>query len=184
MNKTLQEYYNEFAKEHKGTCKKKKTAIGIGGMNSWRIFIINIPYRNGELEFIISQASRMRIHYNFNVDLKLNFLLYHEDWMDKVAKLLGLKEYEIGIKDFDEMFIIKANSKEFVLKVLDEQICKYLMQNSLLSNFKLETISGVSKLELNALIQDTDLEKMEHAQKFMKKIVDNIYDFIENKYLK
>lgn len=179
MSKTLHDYYKNFAKEYNGTCKKKKTAPGIGGMNSWRIFTINIPYRNGEIEFIISEASRMKIHYNFNVDLKLEFLLYHEDWMDKIGKLLGLKEYEIGIKAFDEKFIIKGSKKEFVSKILDEQIIKFLMQSDLLSDFKLETYTDTSKLEINALIKDTDLEKMGQTQEFMKKVVDNIYDFYD-----
>ncbi len=179
MSKTLHDYYKDFSKEHNGTCKKKKTASGIGGMNSWRIFTINIPYRDGEIEFRISEASRMKIHYNFNIDLKLELLLYHEDWMDKISKLLGLNEYEIGIKTFDEKFIIKGSNKEFVSKILDEQIRKFLMQSDLLSNFKLETDNDTSKLELNALIKDTDLEKMEQTQEFMKKVVDNIYDFHE-----
>ncbi len=106
MSTTLYDSYKKIAKEHKGNCKLRKTALGLGGMNTWRIFEINIPYRNRKIDFIISEASPTKISYSFNIDLYLEFLIYREDWMDRIGKVFGLKEFEIGIKEFDKMFII------------------------------------------------------------------------------
>ena len=38
MSTTLYDSYKKIAKEHKGNCKLRKTAPGLGGMNTWRIY--------------------------------------------------------------------------------------------------------------------------------------------------
>ena len=65
MSKTLLDHYKDIAKKHNGSCDLKKTAAGIGGMNSWKIILINIPYKIGEIHFRISEASPVKIEYEF-----------------------------------------------------------------------------------------------------------------------
>ena len=148
MTRTLFDHYKEIAKKYNGSCKLKKTAPGIGGMNSWKVFVINLPYKNGEIHFQISEASPIKIDYEFSKNLNLEFLIYHEDWMDKIGKLFGQKEYEIGIKEFDEKFIIKGSNKRFDSRIFDKRTREFLLKNDSLSNCKLETNIDKSKLEL------------------------------------
>ena len=114
---------------------------------------------------------------NSKINLKLEFLIYNEDWMDKIGKLFGLTEYEIGIKEFDEKFIIRGSNKRFVSKILDKQTREFLSKNDSLSNCKLETSSGKSRLILNAPFNETNLAKFDNTIDFIKIIVDNIIGY-------
>ena len=180
MSRTLYDNYKEIAKKHKGICKLRKTALGIGGMNTWRIFDINIPYRKGEINFLISEASPTKISYSFNIDLHLEFLIYREDWMDKIGKIFGLKEYEIGIKEFDEKFIIQGSNKRFILSIFDKQIREFILTNSSFSNLKLEQKVNKSELVLNAPFNESNFNKLEKTIEIMKRISDNIYNYHKN----
>ncbi len=179
MSISLNDYLKNFAKERNGTFKVKKTAPGIGGMNSWRVTILNLPYKNGEIHFIISQASSMKIHYIFNLNIKLDFLIYNEDWTDKIGKLLGLKEHQIGINKFDNKFIIKGTNKTFVSNILDKPIREFLIKNDRFSNLILESKANNSKLELNAPFNESNTTKMKEAYEFVRHLADNIYNFYE-----
>jgi hypothetical protein len=180
MSKTLFEHYKEIANKHNGSCKVKKTASGIGGMNAWKVILINLPYKNGEIHFEISETSPIKIDYEFSNKLNLEFLIYPEDWLDKIGKLFGLEEHEIGIKEFDKKFIIKGSNKRFVSRILDKQTREFLLNNDALSNCKLETIKDKSILELRAPFNQTNLTKLELTIEFIKKMVDNINGYNEN----
>jgi len=180
MSRTLFDHYKDIAKKHNGSCELNKTAPGIGGMNSWKVIVINIPYKIGEIYFIISEASPMKIEFEFRINLKLEFLIYHEDWMDKIGKLFGLTEFEIGIKEFDEKFIIKGSNKRFVSEIFDKRTREFLLNNDSLSNCKLETNTGKSKLILNASFNESNLTKFENTIDFIKIMVDNIIGYYEN----
>ncbi len=179
MSLSLNEYLKNFAKERNGTLKVKKTASGIGGMNSWRVTILNLPYKNGEIHFIISQVSPMKIHYIFNSNLKLYFLIYNEDWMDKIGKLLGLKEHQIGITNFDNKYIIKGTNKTFVSQILDKPIREFILKNDGFSNLIFDSKANNSKLELNAPFNESNTTKMKEAYEFVQHMVDNIYNFYD-----
>ncbi len=174
MEKTLFDVYKEIAKEYNGNCKLIKTAPGLGGMNSWRVFKINIPHIKGKIDIDISQASPSRICYSFDIDLNLDLLIYREDWLDKIGKMFGLKEYEIGIKEFDDRFVIQGSNKDFVLKILDEEIRKFLLTNTSFSNLRLEKQENISVLNLSAPFNDTNFEKLRQTIEIMKRIANNI----------
>lgn len=176
---SLNEYLHKFVKERNGTFKEKKTPPAIGGMNSWRVITLNLPYRNGEIQYLISQASPMKTYYNFNFNLGLDLLIYREDWMDKLGKLFGLEEYQIGVEDFDNRFIIKGTDKTFITKIFDKPIRESLMQNSSFCNLMLESKADKSKLSLNAPFSESNTIHMKETYEFFQNMVDNIMDYYE-----
>ena len=174
---TLYNYLNEIAKKHNGNCKLRKTAPGIGGMNTWRVFEINTPYKDGVIIFIMSEATPTKINYYFDINLHLELLIYSEDWLDKIGKLFGLKEYEVGIKEFDEKFKILGSNKRFILKILDKHIREFIQTNSSFSNLILEQKINKSVLVLNAPFGESNLKKLENTIEIIKRITDNIYEY-------
>lgn len=177
----VQFFFNEwfhFAVKHKGSCKMIKTAPGIGGLNSWLKVEMKIPFRNSQIVFTAREASSLKIIYDFNKNINLEFLIYHEDYMDKISKLFGQKEVEINNSEFDRIYFIKSDHETFVKKIFNSEVTGYLIKRErCIANFKLETIKYNSVLELNTPFDETDIDALEKTLSFIKNVLTNIYEF-------
>lgn len=138
-----------------------------------RKFELRIPFLESTIIFFSTEFKPLKISYllhsvNFN-----EFLIYPEDFTDRIGKLFGLKELEIGDKIFDRSFIIKAENEEFLKRVLTTEMRNYLLQNAI-SNFKLEKIEEGSNLEMNLMINELENSKMIELLSIFKNCVTNI----------
>jgi hypothetical protein len=112
----------------------------------------------------------LKIGYIFKTKADLEFNFYPEDFSQKVGKLFGLKEHEIGDKEFDDRYIIKGNKKEFIQKILTDDL-KQLMLNNYIPGFKLEKQHGVICLELNIVINELDYSQLKLVIELLKKVI-------------
>jgi len=181
---TLVEHYRVFAEKNGGFFQAKKTPPNMG-FGSWLIFIITIPYKDGEIEFVLSESSPMKISYYFHSDLQLEFLIYPIDWLDRIGNLFKEKEFKTGNAVFDNHFKVYHNDMDFITNILDNKIQEYLLSiNDEISNFRLNTEKSKSKwsiLELNAPFDDTNLPKIEKTIEFLKYAVDNINCYLNKR---
>lgn len=174
---TISDHYKAFAQEHKGVYQRRKTAIGIGGMNSWVVQTITIPYKDGEIEFVISEPSPIKTLYRFNTDLQVRFLVYPIDWIDKIRYFFNEVEIKTGNDIFDRRFAIRSDNVGFTVDFLSKPIQEYLLKiKGEFSNLLLKTDKKTQKsiLELNAPFYETNLQKMEERIDFFKQMIDNI----------
>jgi len=170
--------WKEFAQKHNGKIVYSKTGTSPTGfgMSSWKKVYLKIPYENSEIVFETGEATRMQLYFGFKTDLGKSFLIYPEDYMDKVSKYLKLlKEIEIGDAEFDKRFIIKTNNESFINKMLNEEIKDFLIKYvDRISNYKLEKVKGSSILQFNAPFSENNNVFMERVLSFMKLSVDQI----------
>jgi len=169
----LKQVWNALADNHSGKFRSirvesyKKTADPI------RRFELIIPFETREILFLTSERKPLKVKFEFSKDIENEFLIYPEDYTDKIAKLFGLKEFETGIRNFDKRFFIKTNDKALIMNILTEEFRNYLLNNHI-ANFKLETIDEKSVLEFNLLINELDISEMEKLLMIFKKCVTNI----------
>ncbi len=177
--------WRDFAKKHNGSVKVTKTPFSPlgGGMSVWLRVFLSIPHYNSNIVFFNSEAAEMKIYYDFKKDIGLNFLIYKEDYLDKIGKHFNLiKEIEINDSEFDKHFFIKSNDECFVKKVLCDSIKEFLLKNNkYVANFKLEKEKNSTVLYLNAPFNENNLTHIEDVLSFMKKAVDIIVGFNKNK---
>jgi hypothetical protein len=135
-----------------------------------RKFEFKTLFTNEELCIYAIGFTPLKIGYVFRMKKDLEFNLYPEDFTKKVGKLFGLKEHEIGDPLFDDRFIIKGNNKEFIIKMLNEGLKKFLTDNYV-PVFKLERNHGALHLELNVAINELDYSQLKLLIELFKKVI-------------
>lgn len=167
----LSENWRKFAKNHSG---KSKT-IGAHSFGNWsdpilRKFELRIPFLKGEIVFATSEFKPLKMTYKFSKRTNIEFLIYPEDFTDKIAKFLGAKEIEIGHEKFDESYFIKGSNEEFMHKLLDSQLREFLLENYI-SNFKLTQANKIDVIELNIVINELELDEMTKVLNLFKNCI-------------
>ena len=175
------EEWKQFAEKHQGVVEVYKTGVNpVGfGLSVWGNLSMTIPYRDSNIVFKTSEASSVKIFYDFQKDLQLNFLIYPEDYMDKIGKIFNLKK-EIKVNDaqFDKQFFIQSDNEQLVESLLCEEIKSFLIENlARIANYKLDLKEDSSVLEYNAPFDESNIPLMEQILSFMKKTVDHILDY-------
>jgi len=161
----LMENWQKLAEENQG--KSKTIVIGDG---TYRRFELKIPFSDGEIEFITDECKPLKVKYSFKKRLGFEFLIYPEDFMDRISKLFGNKEIITGDKLFDDKYFIKGNDELLVKSILTPSLRNYLLENSV-SNFKLEKIDDFEVLELNIMINELEYSSMNRVLGLFKETI-------------
>jgi hypothetical protein len=156
----LSQNWNDFAKKHDGEFKviNVRSAANFSDP-TLRKFLLEIPYLDGQITFLTTETKPLKVSYSFPKTLTHEFLIYNEDFTDKILKHFGLQEIEIGDPVFDKNFIIKGNNEIFMRKILSTELKAFLLENSI-ANFKLEKVEEGSSLELNIAINELEVSNL------------------------
>jgi hypothetical protein len=168
----------EIAQKYNGTLKRKVPSANLinQGKHLYEMVYLYIPYKYSEILITSGESDSIKINFDFNINNGFQFLIYQEDYMDKIGKLFDWVE-EITINDpqFDQKFMIQTNNPEKMIRFLDEPVKLYLLSRfGFLANFKLETIDNTMVLSLNAPFDERNSEMMEKTIQFFKYSIDKI----------
>ncbi|PLX17609.1 MAG: hypothetical protein C0599_13410 [Salinivirgaceae bacterium] len=167
----VRQNWENLAAEFKGEfCVADTDPNGELTLAEQRKYELRIPFTNEELCLYAVGYNPLKIGYIIRGKQEIEFNLYPEDFSKKVGKLFGLKEHEIGDEEFDNRFIIKGNTKEFILKMLSDDLKSFLLQNYV-PVFKLERNHGISNLELNIVINEVKYDQLKTLIELMKKVI-------------
>lgn len=163
--------WRKFAKDNFG----KSRTIGAKSFGNWsdpilRKFELRIPFSHNEIVFATSEFKPLKMTYQFSKKTNTEFLIYPEDFTDKIAKLFGSKEIEIGNEKFDQSFFIKGNNEKFMCQLLNTKMQEFLL-NNYISNFKLSQVNKVDVIELNIVINELELSEMTKVLNFFKSCI-------------
>lgn len=165
----LKNIWKRLSVDHNG----KFRSIKVDKEGSLRRFELEIPYSSGKIILKTDEFKPLKIKYIFKKNYSEHFIIYPEDFTDKIGKIFGLKEFEIGIKTFDNKFILKGNSKYLISNILTSAMRKFLI-NNYISNFKLENVKNKTYLELNIVLNELDKSEMNDCINIFKKCIDII----------
>jgi len=170
----LSQRWKQLADENKGEFKViKVNEFGHVNDSTIRKFRLTIPFLNGKIILLTTEFKPLKVSYSFNTVNFNEFLIYPEDFTDRIGKLFGLKEIEIGDNEFDRNFIIKCDNDEFIKKLLTKELKRFMLENDI-SNFKLEKIEHDSILEMNIAINELDTHKVMEVLKAFKEFINRI----------
>jgi hypothetical protein len=138
--------------------------------NKIKKFELLIPsLHNSKIEFNSSEKHPLKVRFQFKKQLNYEFQIFPEDFIEKISKLLGSKEIEIGVKDFDNKYILKSNDEDFIKYLFDEEARTYL-QSVLVSSINLGN-KGYSVLELTLSINEENKNEMIRLLAFIKQFI-------------
>ncbi len=158
----LKQNWKNIAVEFNGSFKTIKNQSFDTADPYIRSFDLKIPFIEGKICINTSEFRPLKLCYNFSEKIPGEFIIYPEDFMDKIAKFLGAKELETGNKEFDNKFFIKGNDKKLIESILTKKHQEYLINNQII-NLKLEKNKNHTKLELNIVINELEYSNMKSA---------------------
>jgi len=77
--------------------------------------------------YATDELSQTRIYTSFNAKENFRFVIYSSNFFERLAKLVGMQDVNIGDKSFDERFIIKTSHEEKVRLFLSDQKIRELI---------------------------------------------------------
>ena len=173
--------WKELADDFNGTFKNilcTSPAIIDPINNKIRRFELYTPsVRSKQIVFTTSEKKSFRAIYKFSKNLRLTLQIYPENFIEKIGKLLGIKEIEIGVKDFDRKFILKSSNKDFLIYLLDKAVRDY-MTNTLITTIDIRT-DGVTELDIELSINEEDKKEMLKLKDFMEYLIQRIYLWVD-----
>ncbi len=172
----LKQNWKKIAQEYNGTYKTFGTNTASKESSVLQRFELRIPFSDGEITFDTDEFKPLKIGFVFKNKLKTKFLIYPEDFVDKIGKLLGFKEFEIGDLEFDKNFFIKGDSFELINKILTSELKEYLINNYVV-NLKLENESDSTKLELNIVVNELKYNNMKKLIELFQNCVMTIINY-------
>ena len=159
----LQENWENLAKQLEGTFKtiNVRSTANIGDP-TLRKFKLTIPVDGEQITLLSTEFNPLKLSCTFNFISKNEFLIYPEDFMDRISKFLGYREIQLEDPEFDKAFMIRSKNKEFIKKLLPIRTRKFLLEHHV-TNFKYENLKDSSTLELNITVDELDNNKMMQA---------------------
>lgn len=127
--------------------------------NKVRRFELHIPMYGENLIFKTSENHHFKLEYTFKNILDFEIQIYPEDYLEKISKMLGKKEVEIGNPTFDSKYIIKSNEPDSVKQLLDKTVQEYMIKFKLYT-FQLTTDEN-SELMIMPYIREQDINELE-----------------------
>jgi len=158
---TLSIVWKTFADKYAGEFKTFVTKTSL------RRFEIQIPFSHNQIKFVTTEYKPLNLCYTFKKILNDNFLIYNEDYTDKIMKFFGSKEFQIEDQTFDDKFFIETNNEVLVRQMLSAKVKDFLLGHEI-TNFKLDEINKEHQLSLTLITNELEISNLESALDIFK----------------
>jgi hypothetical protein len=143
--------------------------------NELEILRLSIPYKNLEIKLSESDTRPLKFEIEFKCEIDFEIIIGFEDSVEKILKLLGKKEVELGYEEFDNKYLIKSNDPEMTKKLMTLEIMNSLLQSNVYSlayttNFKKKTGNLISVISRTI----DDKQTIENLIRLHMKIIDKM----------
>ena len=122
------ELWKQISVEYKGEFR-----ISFNSGNEIEIHRLHIPYKKWNLKISESDTKPLKFEIEFGSQFDYELTIGWEDSIEKLLKLLGKREIEIGNKSFDEHYLINSNDREITLKFFSTEIIDCLLKYNVYS---------------------------------------------------
>ena len=134
------ELWKEIAKKLKGEFKIKQTVS-----RDISTLILEIPYKNQMVVLTESDTRPLRSEINMDLKTKFELSISWEGSVEKIMKIFGSQDIQIGNQAFDKKYLIQSNNSSQTISVLRDLKDLILKLNIYIINLHYEK-SGQHKL--------------------------------------
>jgi hypothetical protein len=134
------ELWKEIAKKLKGEFKIKQTIS-----RDISTLILEIPYKNQMVVLTESDTRPLRSEINMDLKTKFELSISWEGSVEKIMKIFGSQDIQIGNHEFDKKYLIQSNNSSQTISVLRDLKDLILKLNIYIINLHYEK-SGQHKL--------------------------------------
>jgi hypothetical protein len=160
----------ELSKSFNGEFAMKHTSD-----NVLETFNISIPYKNRIIDMSESDTRPLKFLVLSDSLQDFELLITWKDTFDKMLKRFRKPPIEVGMKDFDDHYLIKSNRSDLTKKIISEQIQNYLLKYNVYS-ISIETDRKLNKTSLISVISRTLDDKKSYEDMIMlhQLLIDNL----------
>jgi hypothetical protein len=134
------ELWKEIAKKLNGEFKIKQTIS-----RDISTLILEIPYKNQMVILTESDTRPLRSEINMDLKTKYELSLSWEGGVEKIMKIFGSQDIQIGNQEFDKKYLIQSNNSSQTISILRDLKDLILKLNIYIMNLHYEK-SGQHKL--------------------------------------
>ena len=146
-------------------------------------FQLEIPYKNHILVLTETDTKPLKFETEFKLNQEFRFNISWEDGLERILKLFGKQDIEIGDKEFDKKYLIQSNDPELVSKLLTSEQIKQAMLKHNIYLLNLE-YSRKNKSHKLMTVKDRNTQKIDIMIELIKFEFSIIDFFIDEKILR
>lgn len=155
------DFWQEFSDESEGVFKVKQTVS-----KDLESLTLQIPYKQYMIVFSESDTQPLKIESTLMANHDFEFSITFEDTIEKLLKLFGQQDIEIGDKDFDNKYLIKEKNTNFIGHILSEVGIKTILLKNNVFSFGCNYQKKENTLRLSSLVSRTINSKDELSELF------------------
>lgn len=127
---------------------------------------LQIPYKHYMIEFSESDTHPLKIESNLMANCDFEFMISFEDTLEKLLKVFGQQDIEVGDKSFDDRYLIKEKNTNFIRQILSEESVKTILLKNNVFSFGCNYEKKDDTLHLSSLVSRTINSKEELSELF------------------
>lgn len=158
---TKQQFWKDLANEFGGTCMVKQTIS-----KDLERLILQIPYKKYSIEFTESNTHPLRISCKMGVNHQFEFSISYEDTVEKLLKLFGQQDIQIGDDVFDKKYLVKGNDAGSIADLLAKSEIKAILLSNNVFSYSCIYNKKDGDIELSCLVSRTISTKSELSELF------------------
>jgi len=126
--------------------------------------ILQIPYKNYIIELTESDTHPLKAECILKANCEFEFIISYEDTIEKLLKLFGQQDIEIGDKLFDDRYLIKEKNTNFIGNILSGNEIKTILLKNNVFSFSCNFQKNDNTLQLSGLVSRTINSKAELSE--------------------
>ena len=149
-------FWLDLANENKGTFRIKHTVS-----KDIESLILKIPYKQYIIEFTESDTRPLKINCKLKANSKFEFFVSYEDNIEKLLKLFGQQDIQVGDKTFDDKYLIQGGNSDLIKKLLMKSEIKRILLSNNVFSFNCNYDKKDETIKLSSLVSRTINSKQE-----------------------
>lgn len=154
-------FWEDLANEFNGTFKLKQTVS-----KDLESLILQIPYKQYSVEFSESDTQPLKINCKLAANHKFEFAISYEDTIEKLLKLFGQQDIQIGEEIFDKKYLIQGTNSDLIKVLLTNNYIKSILLSNNVFSYNCIYNKKDKTLELSSLVSRTINSKSELHELF------------------
>jgi hypothetical protein len=153
------DFWKELSEEFDGVLKVRQTVS-----KDLERLKLQIPYKQYMIEFSESDTHPLKIESTLLANRDFEFIISFEDTIEKLLKLFGQQDIEVGDKDFDNKYLIKEKNTRFIGNILSVEGIKTILLKNNVFSYGCNYQKKDNTLRLSSLVSRTINSKNELSE--------------------
>jgi hypothetical protein len=130
------------------------------------ILILQIPYKQYLIQFRESDTQPLKISCELEANQKFEFYISYEDTIEKLLKLFGQQDIQVGDEEFDKKYLIQGKDAGIIKDLFTKNEIKSILLSNNVFSYNCIYDKKKKTIQLHCLVSRTINSKSELSELF------------------